>query len=241
MGSDVEKTLEAEGYNVAAGSFGKPYKVGKSSEYEPVIADYLLPNYPEQEVVIIDLVPGEPISRPLGEKSTPLEELDWWAKCSNGFIDPRPRVMAMAQENSNRILRTGGAFIIFSDCQEKQDLVWARGKYRGINIDQKLEFNNWSLLSVLSDLQISDDHGEEIKPVENNWSIVALLADYLKGASFFCTLSRPGWGTRETLAFTLAKNKYRRALCCGNHLPTRKEQIWVGFFCFPEFLTRPAF
>src|SRR5438067_759783 len=92
---DVDKTvheiLESEGHNVVSGTFGTPYRVQKSAGYAPVIVQATLPNYHEQEIIILDLVPGEPTASPSGEKFAPIEELDLWAKCSSGVIDPRPR------------------------------------------------------------------------------------------------------------------------------------------------------
>src|SRR5689334_5542266 len=100
---DLEKeakdVLEQEGYNVSAGTFGRPYKVQMHSGYEPVVVKASLPNFTEQEIIIVDLVSDKPADGPLGEKSKPLEELDWWAKCSDGVIDPRPRAMAMVQDH----------------------------------------------------------------------------------------------------------------------------------------------
>lgn len=194
----VKATLEKEGYNVAVGTFGTPYKVGKHSGYEPVVVKASLPNYTEQEIIVVDLVPGEPTPDPPAEKSKPMEELDWWAKCSNGVIDPRPRAMAMVHDQFDRILQNGGAFVVFSDGRDKQELVWARNyrRYDGLSIDQEIHYNNWSFLSILSNLEVSDDHGEEITPVQENWPLARLLADHIKGATFCCTLEA-GWHVKD--------------------------------------------
>src|SRR5437773_485674 len=74
----VKTTLEKEGYNVAVGTFGTPYKVQKHSGYEPVVVKASLPNYTEQEVIVVDLMPDDPSQNAPAEKSTPMEELDWW-------------------------------------------------------------------------------------------------------------------------------------------------------------------
>ena len=85
MGAETQQLLSAEGYNVADGTFGVPYKVPMSSSYSPVIPEYSLPNYAEQEVVVVDLVPADPIDNPEGEKRTPEDEKDWWASCSGAM------------------------------------------------------------------------------------------------------------------------------------------------------------
>ena len=55
--------LTKAGWNVSAGTFGRPYKVSKEDGYTPLIGESSLPNHTEQEVVIVDLgfpdlVPG---------------------------------------------------------------------------------------------------------------------------------------------------------------------------------------
>jgi hypothetical protein len=206
VGEDQERTLKNEGYNVVTGSFGRPYRVPKSSEYHPVTVQAKLPNYTEQEIIIIDVFPDEPTAVSLGEKVAPLEELDCWAKCSTGVIDPRPRAMAMVKEQFDRILEAGGCFIIFSDMRKKPNFVWARSGYRGLDIQEELPYDNWNFLSCLSNLTITDDDGEEITPVKENWPLVRLLNDYLEGSSFCCTFD-PQWHI-EKQWIPLAKNKY---------------------------------
>src|SRR5437870_2963562 len=87
------EALKAAGYNVRGGTFGRPYKVEKSDGYTPIVGRPLLPNYAEQEIVIINLEPPETADGPEGEQATSPGELDWYAKASTGVIDPRPRVM----------------------------------------------------------------------------------------------------------------------------------------------------
>jgi hypothetical protein len=57
---EVEAALTGAGYNAKSGTFGRPYRVRLGSGYLPVLSKASLPNYPEQEVVIIDLGEGEP-------------------------------------------------------------------------------------------------------------------------------------------------------------------------------------
>jgi hypothetical protein len=138
------------------------------------------------------LVPKERIAGPLEEKARPKEELDWWAKCSDGVIDPRPRVMAYVQKGFGRILGTGGAFIVFSDSRDEQDLVFAshQGGYGGFTIDQKISFDNWCFLSLFVALHITDDHGTEIARIDDNDDpLIRLLSEHIKGASFLCTFN----------------------------------------------------
>lgn len=127
---ETQAALEAAGYNVSTGSFGKPYRVDKSDDFEPVITNATFPaNFAEHEVVVVDLEPWNTLNRPMGEKRTPLGEEDWWAKCSHGKIDPRPRTMMESQQYFDRIYSHGGCFIIFTSPRIEQEL--ALGYQRG--------------------------------------------------------------------------------------------------------------
>ena len=55
----AEEILRSEGYNVRAGTFGNPYKVERDDGFAPVIMNGILPNFAEQEVVVVGLVPGD--------------------------------------------------------------------------------------------------------------------------------------------------------------------------------------
>ncbi len=234
---DVLKTLEAEGYNVSAGTFGKRYKVEKGSGYHPVVLKASLPNYTEQEIVIVDLVTDEPESGPLGEKQTPMEELDWWAKCSTGEIDPRPRVMALVQDRLERILHNGGAFVIFSDGRNCQEFVHARNGYGGLSIDRHIHFDNWSLLPVFSNLTIIPDHGEEIVAIKKDWPLVRLLNDHLGDARFCCTFE-PQWRIMDQWQ-TLAQNKYGAAVAGLIAPPEKSKSGWI--FILPRIKEEARF
>jgi hypothetical protein len=91
MKDDSGSLLEAEGYNVVSGSFGVPYRVPKEDSCLPVIINgFLPPNFTEREIIVIDLVPADPLSQPKGEKHTSPDEIDWWTSCTKRIIDPSP-------------------------------------------------------------------------------------------------------------------------------------------------------
>jgi hypothetical protein len=115
----IKSTLTRDGYNVLTGTFGRPYKVQTDARYQPVMCGASIPYFTEQEIFVIDLATnGLPGTAP-SEKKTLLTKLDWWAKCSGGVIDSKPR--AMAQQNFDRILTSDGAFIVFSDAPDDQE------------------------------------------------------------------------------------------------------------------------
>ncbi len=225
---EIAKALSKEGYNISIGTFGTPYKVQKSSGFEPVVVKASLPKYTEQEIIIVDLVPSEPEPGPPGEKMTPMEEDDWWAKCSSGEIDPRPRAMLMVQNEMERIHNNGGVFIVFADSRVRQEMIYAHryGGYRGgLSEGHDLPFDNWSFLSLFSNLTISLDHGEEIQAIRGETPIDKLVADHLDDAAFCCTFEAQ-WHLNERWV-PLAKNKYG-AEVAGIIVPPEKTKTgWV--------------
>lgn len=236
---EIAETLTKDGYNVSNGTFGTPYKVHKDSGYQPVVVKAALPNFTEQEIVVIDLVPDDPEAGPPAEKMTPARELDWWAKCSSGVIDPRPRAMAMVQDQFDRILDNGGAFIVFSDTRDRQKLVHAAdyGGYNGFSIERDIPYDNWSFLSILSNLSINHDHGEEIDAIKKEWPLVRLLADHLDGANFCCTFEAQ-WHIEKRWG-ALAKNKYG-ATVAGVICPAEKTKGgWI--FILPRIKGKDRF
>ena len=51
----ASSALVKRGFNVNAGTFGKPYKIDKNSGYRPLIGSASLPEHTEQEIVVVDL------------------------------------------------------------------------------------------------------------------------------------------------------------------------------------------
>lgn len=236
---DIAETLGDEGYNVSSGTFGAPYKVQMDSGYQPVVMNSRLPIYTEQEIVIVDLVPGEPESGPPGKKMLPMEELDWWVKCSCGDIDPRPRAMANVQNEFERILHNGGAFIVFSDFRDRRELVRARnyGRYSGLDIKEYLRYDNWSFLPIFSNLSISGDHGEEVRVEKGQWSLLKPLAEHLNDAEFRCIFQVDSYFEKRWMV--LARNKYGDAVA-GVILPREKSKDgWI--FLLPRIKNKARF
>jgi hypothetical protein len=214
--SSLVDQLQAAGYNAASGTFGRPYKVKQSDAFAPMIVKPYVPNYAEQEVLVIDLTAPAAADGPESEKVTSLGELDWFAKASTGLIDPRPRVMAYLKSDSNRILKTGGLFVIFADSRERQTTVLARvnsAYFNEFQIEQEIEEDNWSILSVLSQdcLRAVSDHGTEIKVVNGLGLFSSFLNRHLDGATFSATL-HPLYPLTEhgdgPIFFPLATNKF---------------------------------
>lgn len=204
---EAERVLAGAGYNVAVGSFGKPYKVEKSSGFQQVIIPKVkLPNYTEQEIIVIDLKPSEPTEQPYGETAKPKDQDDWWASCGSGVIDPRPRLMAIVQDHFDRVLTNGGIFVVFAQPREHQELILGSVEYGGLQKRENLRFDNWSFLSCLGGLEVNHDYGEEMTTTKQDWQLCRMLSAHIEGGEFVCTFKPNYW--LEKCWLPLVVNKY---------------------------------
>lgn len=210
---EAKGRLVDSGFNVQTGTFGRPYRVPAQDGFLPVIAQANLPNYTEQEVVIIDLTPPEPTDGPEGTRSISDGEMDWYAKTSRGYIDPRPRVMAMVSDDWNRILESGGAFVVFAQPRFRQELVFAKARYGMFDRATEIHFDNWSFLPILSreNLKIEVDHGTESKVRESVDFLEKFLRGHQPGLEFEAVLTPMFNMTQEGYHFDhfpLVENKF---------------------------------
>lgn len=233
----TETTLKAQGYNASSGSFGIPYKVPKSDKLIPVIAngDLTKSSVSEQDIVIVNLLPGEALDEIQGEKHTSQGEDDWWASCSRGVVDPRPRLMAYLQRDFNRIVEHSGVFVVFADCRREQDLFWGHYESGFGFVNSKLSFDNWSFLEYLGAhyLDVTPDQGKEISVIEADSPLRPVLSKYISGAHFLCTLQGP---TKESW-IPIAENKYEASVA-GALVPANSEGL---VFIFPQFRDKFSF
>ena len=227
---EAEKALVAEGYSVSTGSFGTPYLVPVSNQYLPVISNGRLPNFTEQEIVVVNLLPPDSLSGPVGEKAVSSGELDVWAKCSIGEIDPRPRLMREVRSRADRIYTSGGLFVVFAAERYLQDHFI--GKTRGYSWPEKaydFPFDNWDFLSVLDDVRVNSDEGREISvTIDTPKPLERLLREHANGAEFLCTL-----GPKRSVEgswVTLAENKYGEPVSGAIAPPDSKGVVLV----FPQ-------
>jgi hypothetical protein len=188
---DVEeeavKLLQKAGWNAVSGTFGRPYKVQKGDGFFPVIVSYSLPNYSEQEIVVVDLYKEDVADRPEGEKHVPDGEGDLWAKCNTGKIDPRIRSMLTVRASFDKILYSGGIFVVFADCKKGQYLVSARKPYNELRDVTPFNADIWDFLTTFQNIDIVNSNGVETFPVTNT-DIGTLLAAHLKDSHYRCTL-----------------------------------------------------
>jgi hypothetical protein len=203
------ESLAHKGFNVRQGSFGKPYKIAKTGGYQPVIGVADLPNYTEQEIVVIDLHAEDYDSGPQGEKHRPNSETDIWAKCDKGFIDPRVRAMWHVRERFDRILEMGGAFVVFADAKQHQEFQFARlsgGQFPELYDVEIFPGDIWDFLSACMTLGVEDDNGEEMHPWDTTHALGKLVAAHLEGGRFNCTVHAGSWAGHDWL--NLCQNKF---------------------------------
>ncbi len=107
MKEESEKTLKAAGYKIDVGTFGESYKVEKSPHYELITPSASLPNYREQEVIIIDLASPETKDKSSVEKQDAIVgNYYYWVKKNYGVINIRPAMMSAYSSSFNNILRS---------------------------------------------------------------------------------------------------------------------------------------
>jgi protein gp37 len=206
-------SVRSAGFNASAGTFGSPYKVKFEYAYQPVIQKAYLPNFTEQEIIIIDLTAPETIDSLESERVVSKGEYDWWAKGSRGKIDPRPMVMMWVRDAFDRILDHDGMFVIFAQPLLYQKLIWAKNLLGHITDDRGTQADNWSFLSILSRLEITSDHGEEIIVPNLDHQLFHFLRSALKDARYTATL-KPTSAIKNNWA-PIANSKFKECVVGG--------------------------
>lgn len=187
---EAEEQLTKAGFNVTSGTFGRPYRVKKSDGLQPVITGADLPDYTEQEVVVIDLSFDEADDEPQGEKRFPMGTRDLWASCRSGQIDPRCRVAAALRNDFDRILNHGGAFVVFADDPHEREMIWGHVPYGSeVKIEEEVSVNNWEFLTALNELATTPDFGREMACVGDYGELTKLLNAHISSGRFNCTLA----------------------------------------------------
>lgn len=176
------------GFNVRDGSFGLPYKVPMGSNFQPLISTPRLPNFAEQEIVVVDLQ-YEAVDQAVGERARPNGEHDLWSKCDSGFIDPRSRATKYVQSAFNKVLEAGGVFVVFAATKTNNEIkIGSLDRYERFNEHQNWPYSEWSFLEVLDDMQVSNESGEEMSITDDQSAIGKLLKLHLQSSEYDCTL-----------------------------------------------------
>lgn len=209
LDSSASDALIKSGFNLKEGTFGTPYRVDMGSHFEPLISQPLLPNFAEQEIVVVDLH-YEVANKPIGKKARPDGELDFWGKCDYGFIDPRQRAVAEVREAFDRILDSGGVFVVFAADRTPGSVQIARKGYRGLEFQDQYWGNEWHFLSEFQDMEVRQSRGEEMSVLDQITNLEKLIKSHLAGSLYDCTLK--GGSRRENSWTPLIKNKFGHAV-----------------------------
>lgn len=193
LDNEAGDVLKAAGYNVTVGSFGTPYKVARGSGLTVVKHSHQLTGYTEQDIVIVDTARPDAVSNTEpGESVRGILQL--WASHESGEIDPRPLAMSLVKEKLDRILESGGVFIVFVHPKEGMTLTLGRLGVRGLDVARTRFEDTWSFLSVLGAVNTSVDHGQDMQIVPGRQDLGALLQRHLKGRHFTCALTPDAFG-----------------------------------------------
>ena len=221
MPKDTFEALQEKGLNVRKGTLGTPYEVEKTSNMRPVAYCGDLPNYTEQEIIILDFCIDETdfLKKPQSCNTRPPDEEQIWAKCSNGYIDPRPISSHKVQEGFNRILENGGVFIIFADEPIRMGFVSGyeyKERLKTYFSSKEIYIDIWDLLGILKDFKPKRKCGNEISLCEDSelkkypfQSLQKLLMQHLDSAEYNCVFTQ--YYQKEWLQ--LCKNKFNE--CTG--------------------------
>lgn len=213
LNDECGEKLKNSGYNVGIGSFGRPYKVTKSDDYDFIFADCNLPNLREQDIVIIDLQQKKLLDEAPEHKVTRDSDLDVKVRLLNGFVDPRPLTMLLRQKEFKTIWLNGGIFIVFADPFVYQEIYSAKkDKLKHWVLKEELEINLWSFLPLFGKEQIiiESSAGNEIVNMEkpNHWT--PIISKYYKDAHYTATIHKSYNFNGEFLPITL--NKYKEPI-----------------------------
>ncbi len=202
--------VRAAGFNARLGTFGNPYKVPMNDGYQPVALNHVLPNYAEQEVVIIDLTAPKILETSKEERRVSEGTNWWWCRCNQGKIDPRLVAMYVYHNDSQRIFDSGGLFVVFAQPRSQQDIYYTHvDKYQDLDIrdSTKTDTDNWSFLSFLSSLKVPFIQGNEMKLLSTEVDIKSFLKQVISKSSYTAGL-RPESNTIKQCWTPLLVNKF---------------------------------
>jgi hypothetical protein len=158
--------------------------------------------------------------------------------------------MIIGRSDFDKILAHGGAFIIFADHHTFHEIVYARDTTRGLEIQHDQKYDNWSFLTPLHSSRFGTDFvsGTEITVMRQNHPLGKLLARYIGGARFRCTLNPKQYiNAANQIIYdneyfkawiTVATDKYNDPIS-GVFAPHRDIKGWV--LIFPQLADKSRF
>jgi hypothetical protein len=203
LGEEEAHVLSEAGYRVERGTFGPVLDVGQQPGFLPLPNCGDLPNYREQEILIVDCTPPRPAEHDLGD---PPPGQKWlWQHAGQGWLDPRPWAMLKFKEGLDRIYAHGGVVICFAAPKFVHDYAFVETEWEAEHHQGQEQLTTWEFLSVLAQVEVTQDRGEEIT-AESITERLPGFKSALEAASFTATLDA-SYPLNDRWV-PLAKNKY---------------------------------
>lgn len=242
--TEIANAIREKGYNVSEGSLGTPYLVDKNNGLFPVLLNHkLVYDYKEQDIIIIDLHCKNPIEK--GKLDlTKFEDggSKWWIDHQYGQVNPRKLIGNYVQNDFNRILNTGGIFIIFADKRDEDKFFLGRGNGYNWHKEKEEIDSNWSFLGLMDDsnyFKVNDDHGSMINftdKLQKGSLLMQFLPKYIEKTKYDCTIF-PGHLIKDNW-ISLMENKFSGPV--GSVItPNKFREGYV--FIFPDIGDKASF
>lgn len=213
--SDIEDVVKSRGYSVEGGSLGKPYSVKTSDSLGVFKRNWSFPKgHKEKDIVIIDtsynLVDGGP-----PEDSGGVQR--WWANESRGMVDPRVLSSYLIRDDFDRILDSGGFFVVFMGEVVYAEMILGKmGSYGRVSVDSEKYSSSHAFLSVLIDssyVSFGNDHGEIVLGEDNldrGSPLGSLIYKNIDNFEYDCTVKSGYFGNSQYVS--IVKNKFGESL-----------------------------
>lgn len=184
--------VRVAGYRVDVGSLGRPQTIRQKrrpGEYLPVAPNGHLPGFAEQEVIVVQHRPSQPVDLNADDVAALPDSSPIWVSPDESMIDSRPLAAQHFRANAQRILDHGGVFIVFCEPRVTAGLVAGNADFgrSSLRIEAALDWTVWDLVPELDSFRVTRDHGEEIAPAMLD--AFDVLVPHLTAATFDCTLS----------------------------------------------------
>lgn len=233
LDSSVHEVLGDAGINATSGSLGHPYRVERSSQFQPVPNSSRIAGYAEQEIILVDLSFAL-FPKSVGEIDFPTDGPGPWAQCDRGLIDPRGIAAANVRNGFDRIVNSGGVVVVFASPKTEVKIVSGEQKSGRLWTNGEVPSDEWLFLSDLQEISVTESSGEEIFVCEERTPLGRALGDALADMYFECTLA-PFYDPDEQW-LPLAKNKFGETIAIG-----KVKSSGGAIFIFPQMRSKADF
>lgn len=205
MNDQTSDLLEQAGYSTTEAIYGVRYNVmDKRGDTQLLLNHTMPPNISEHDIVVIDLSIPKPVDefegKPIVTSGGRTYVVD---QTYIDTIDSRAFASLFFQSEFDRILATGGVFIVFAAPESTLDVKLVEYEGRYTNTIDTSECSQWGFCTPLKNLDIFYNHGEIVNFSDS--FLTKLLNKYQETAFFSCTIRK---NYRVENFFPLATNKH---------------------------------